>query len=38
MAVRDPYVVMFVRCCDTYINIRNEQGKARADTDLQPYQ
>ena len=38
MAVCDTCLAMPVRRCDTCVNIRNEQGKARADTDLQPYQ
>ena len=38
MAVRDTYAAVLVRCCDTCVNTRNEQGEAGTDTDLQPYQ
>ena len=38
MAVRDTHIVLLVRCCVAYVDIRNEQGKTRTDTDLQPYQ
>ena len=27
MAIHDTYLALFVRCCDTYVDIRNEQGE-----------